>query len=596
MRLSLRDSARARRPSGHPDLETWVRLLRPFRRDYARYLGGTIFRQALLVLGGYSMVWAIRLSTGNAAIPLWGVIAALIVLDFLYLAVDIHLSDLFARRLSFPLFGHLRSAALEKVFQMPLEWHHEQSSGALVGKVNNGVGRVVQTGEALSRELCPALIRTGFSLVPLLLLSLNTTPILIAALGIFAWLTIQENAKRESFRKDRHANYVRDSARFTEYVQAVQPVIQFGQGRRLLAEYGELQQRIIDQGVEEMRVAHAYAWRRNTVLSIARRICQGIWIWELLGRRMDAASVMYLSMLTEELLASFWGYAGLLERIHEGMQPAKILIRLLREKPSIMEEPGAQPVVVPEKVAIHLLNVRFSYLSRKKLIGNLTLSIEEGRILGVVGRSGSGKTTIQNLLPRIFDIEDGSILVCGTDIRKWPLEQLRAVFSCVSQGGGVFFSDMTIMDTIRFARPDADFAEVVDAANCACIHEDILRMPGGYATKLRQGGVNLSKGQQQRIALAQALIALEAGRKILVLDEFTSQLDSETESRILNNLAPRLAGRTAIIIAHRLSTVRRIADRIVVLQDGAVLEEGSHQELVSRNGWYASMARLQAVT
>jgi ABC-type multidrug transport system fused ATPase/permease subunit len=305
---------------------------------------------------------------------------------------------------------------------------------------------------------------------------------------------------------------------------------------------------------------------------------------------------MYLNMLTEDLLSSFWGYAGLLERIYEGLEPTRTLLRLLNETPGIADPPGALPVEVPEEgVAVRLFNVRFSYARGKQVINDFNLSIQEGTVLGIVGRSGSGKTTIQSLLSRLFDVEDGHILVCGTDIRKWPLEQLRSVFAYVSQAGGVFLSGSSVTDTIRFARPGSTFREVVQAAKAACIHEHIIRMPRKYRTRVRQGGSNFSKGQQQRIALAQALLALKDNRKVVVLDEFTSHLDSETEARILRNMAPWLEGRTVIIVAHRLSTVRNIADRIVVLEAGSIVDEGSHEELVQRNGWYAEMARLQAV-
>lgn len=396
----------------------------------------------------------------------------------------------------------------------------------------------------------------------------------MVALVIFAWLTVLENRRRRAFRQARHENYVRDSGMFSEYVQSVQPVIQFGQAARLLDSYTGLQQEIIGQGLKEMDVAHAFAWRKNMVLSAAKRICQALWIWQLRAGSLDAAMVMYLNMLTEELLSSFWGYAGLLERIYEDLEPARTLIELLHEEPSITEGPGVATVKVPEQVGIHLVNIQFSYERGKQVVRNFSLSIEEGQILGIVGRSGSGKTTIQQLLSRLFDIEQGQLLVAGTDIRQWPLDQLRGVFSSVTQGGGVFFSGATVLETIRFARPDATVKEVIAAARCACIHDDVLRMPARYHTVLQQGGSNLSKGQQQRIALAQALVALRDDRKVLVLDEFTSHLDAETETRILRNLRPWLAGRTVIIIAHRLSTVREIADRIVVLRDGAVVRRG----------------------
>jgi ABC-type multidrug transport system fused ATPase/permease subunit len=243
------------------------------------------------------------------------------------------------------------------------------------------------------------------------------------------------------------------------------------------------------------------------------------------------------------------------------------------------------------------MNVKFTYPRRNQaVLRNFKLTIEAGSVLGIVGRSGGGKTTIQNLLTRLFDVQQGSVQICGKDVRQWPLDQLRGLFSQVSQNGGVFFSGMRMSDVLRFTRPEASLREVVQVAKAACIHEDICRMPGKYNTRIGNGcGVSLSKGQQQRVALAQALLAMTDDRRILVLDEFTSALDSETEERILRNLEPWLQGRTVIIIAHRLSTVRKLADRIVVLDKNGIVEQGTHSELIAGDGWYAEMARLQAV-
>jgi ABC-type multidrug transport system fused ATPase/permease subunit len=570
------------------------RLIQPFRRPLSVYLLGTILRQAMLVLGGYTMVWAVRLSLGNRSIPEWLLVAGLIVFDAAYLRFDLLLSWLFASRISFPLFGRLRTIALGKVFEMPLEWHQRQTSGVLVAKVNNGVGRVVQTGEALSREFAPSLIRTGFTLVPLLLFSLYTAPVLLAALTVFGALTVVENRRRAGYRKARYENYVRDSGRFTEYVEAFQPVVQYGQGDRVLREYGGLQEEIVRQGMDEVRLANSFGFRKNLTVTAAKRICQGIWIWQLRCGTLDAAMVMYLNMLTEELLNSLGSYAGLLERMYEGIEPARILVELLEEKPAIADAPGAAPLALPAQAGIRMVDVQFSYGAGKKTLRRMNLVVEEGKVLGIVGRSGAGKTTIQNLLHRTFDVQHGRVEVAGADIRLWPLKQLRSLFAHVGQNGGVFFSENTLLDTIRFARPEAPAEAVMDAARCACIHDDIMRMPEQYQTRMRQAGANLSQGQQQRIALAQALLALDDGRKILILDEFTSALDSGTEAAILRNLVPRLAGRTVIVIAHRLSTLRDIADRIAVLEDGEIIEEGSHRELLRRGGWYAEMARLQA--
>jgi ABC-type multidrug transport system fused ATPase/permease subunit len=215
-------------------------------------------------------------------------------------------------------------------------------------------------------------------------------------------------------------------------------------------------------------------------------------------------------------------------------------------------------------------------------------------VLGIVGGSGIGKTTLQHLLSRMMDVKEGEIAIAGKDVRDWPLRQLRGIFASVSQNGGVLFSHHSVMDTIRFARPTATVEEVIDAARCACIDAEILRMPAGYNTLLGPGGVHLSKGQQQRIGIAQALLALR-DRKVLILDEFTSALDSRTEQQVIDNLKPRLEGKTVIIIAHRLATLRKLADRIVVLDRGGIVEEGSHAELLSQGSRYAELVRLQNI-
>jgi ABC-type multidrug transport system fused ATPase/permease subunit len=305
---------------------------------------------------------------------------------------------------------------------------------------------------------------------------------------------------------------------------------------------------------------------------------------------------MYLNMLTDQLMASFGGYASLLERLYDGLEPTRVLVKLMSDRPAIADDSTRPPVAVAGCAGIHMRDVGFTYPRRvEPVMRNLHLTVAPGMVLGIVGRSGCGKTTIHNLLTRLFDVQRGSIEVCGQDVRQWPLQQLRGTFSYVSQNGGACFSGMRMVDVLRFTRPEATMREVVQVAKAACIHEDICRMPLKYRTRVGLNGTMLSKGQQQRIGLAQALIALQNDRKILVLDEFTSALDSETEARILRNLEPWLAGQTVIIIAHRLSTVRKLAHEIVVLDPSGIVERGTHAELIARDGWYAGMARLQAI-
>lgn len=574
---------------------SYFNLLHPFRREYRRYIAGVVLRQALMVLGGYSLVWALRLALAHATVPEWLFVVGFILFDAGAVSFDLALNYFFSARISYPLFAKLRNASLEKVLQMPMEWHQRQSSGELTGKVNNGVGKVVQTAEGLSRELVPALIQTFFSLIPLLIFSPITAPALLLSLGVFIWLTILENRERQPFARGRHRNYTRDFGLFSETVDAIQPVVQYGQSAQVLRNYDRVQQRIVRQGLAEARVGNRFGLRRNLAITIAKRACQGVWIWQYRNHALDGAMILYLNMLTEQLLASFAGYASLLERIYDGMEPTRILVKLMSEKPAIADDHTVRPVKVPNRVRVRMADVEFAYPRRsQRVLNKLHLTIQPGTVLGIVGRSGCGKTTIQNVLTRMFDVQSGAVEICGRDVRQWPLQQLRGLFSHVSQNGGVFFSGTRMADVIRFARPDAPLRDVVRVAKAACIHDDICRMPEKYKTRIGQGGTSLSKGQQQRIALAQALLAMDDRRKILVLDEFTSALDSETEERILANIEPWLEGRTVIIVAHRLSTVRKLADEIVVMDRTGIVERGTHEELISSGGWYAEMAGLQA--
>ncbi|MBV9401824.1 MAG: ABC transporter ATP-binding protein [Bryobacterales bacterium] len=567
-------------------------VLEPFHRPYLRFLAGVAARQILLIAGGYSLVLLLHKSIGS--VPIWACIAVLLLYDSGLLGLDLRLNISFVQRVSFPMFAYLRSITLGKVFEMPAEWLQRQQTSALAGKINEAVGKVVQTVEGFGRELCPALIRTLLVLVPLVYFSPWTIVFVICAAGMFAAITAMESQRRQPYRKARHQNYARDFGMFSECIENLQPVVHFGQTGRMLGEYRQLQQEIAGQGIEDVRLATRYSARRNFLLSIAKRACQGIWIWQFRKGSLDGAMVMYLNAMLEDLFNSFSGYAGLIERVYDGLEPTRTLVTLLDERSSIRSN-AVNLVEMPEAVGIEFQDVRFAYGNGPDILHNFSLKIEPGTVLGIVGRSGIGKTTIQHVLSRMYDVQQGRIAISGTDIREWPLEQLRGIFSSVSQNGGVFFSGMTILDTIRFARPDANFGQAIDAAKLACIHDEIMRMPDGYFTKTGQRGSTLSKGQQQRIALAQALLAFE-DRKVLILDEFTSALDSQTEQEVLGNLMPLLKGKTVIIIAHRLATLRKIADKIIVLDDTGIVEYGDHSELLSRGGAYAQIARLQATT
>jgi ATP-binding cassette subfamily B protein len=236
---------------------------------------------------------------------------------------------------------------------------------------------------------------------------------------------------------------------------------------------------------------------------------------------------------------------------------------------------------------IEFRDVAFRYGARS-VVHAVNLTIEPGEMLGLVGPSGSGKTTLVNLACRFYDAAEGAVLVDGTDVRSFPIEEYRKHIGLVLQEPFLFYG--TIAENIAYGRPDARREELISAAKAARAHEFILRLPDGYDSLVGERGQSLSGGERQRISIARALLI---DPRILILDEATSSVDSETEREIQLALDNLVLGRTTIAIAHRLSTLSR-ADRLIVMERGQIVEAGSHQELLDRNGLYARLYRAQS--
>jgi len=250
------------------------------------------------------------------------------------------------------------------------------------------------------------------------------------------------------------------------------------------------------------------------------------------------------------------------------------------------DKPDARdaPILVRE---IEFQDVEFEYRPGRPVVRELSVTVPGGTVVALVGRSGAGKTTVTDLVARFHDPTRGRILLNGADIRDLKLRTYRELLAIVQQD--VFLFDGSVRDNISYARHDATDADVEDAARRANAHEFIANLPEGYDTFIGERGVKLSGGQQQRLAIARAILAAP---QILILDEATSNLDTESEQLIQASMATLLAGRTTFVIAHRLSTIRR-ANLILLLEDGRIVERGSHDELMARRGVYHGMVVRQ---
>ena len=269
------------------------------------------------------------------------------------------------------------------------------------------------------------------------------------------------------------------------------------------------------------------------------------------------------------------------------MNSAQRIFEVIDRKPDIVE--AENPIDIERfKGEVELRNVSFSYEPNKQVLKNVSFKVNQGEMIGLVGHSGAGKSTITNIITRLYDVNDGEVLIDGVNIKDISFESLHKNIGIVLQN--TFLFSGTVAENISYGKPDATMDEIIDASKKAHAHEFILNLPDGYETRIGKDGTDLSGGEKQRISIARAILMNPA---ILIFDEATSSLDTNTEQKIQEAMELLVKNRTTIAIAHRFSTLKN-ADRLIVVENGKIVETGTHEELFEKeNGIYSKMAHMQ---
>ncbi len=508
-----------------------------------------------------------------------------------------------AARLGATLFQELRDALFARVgeragcrlalavyrhlFAQPLAFHLEKRTGELARAVERGVHGVAFLLKTVLFSLVPTVFE--FALVILLLL-INYPPslalILFLTIIAYALFTVVTTEWRTRFRREMNRRDNEFSALAVDGLVNYETVKVFANEEHELARLGRALARYEDAAVKsEVSLALLNAGQA-AIIALGLVLAMGVAAAGVVEGTLQVGDVVLVNAFLLQLYVPLNFLGVIYRQLRQSLTDLEAIDRLLERVPEIRDRPQARPLRL-KGGAIRFEGVGFAYHPGRPVLRAVDFAIAEGERVAVVGPSGAGKSTLVRLLFRLFEVQEGRILIDGQDIRDVTLASLRRAIGLVPQDT-VLFHD-TIAANIAYGRPDASPQDIVRAATVAQLHGFIERLPDGYDTVVGERGLKLSGGEKQRVAIARVVLK---DPPILVLDEATSSLDSRTERQLQEALFEVARGRTTLMIAHRLSTVVD-ADQILVLADGRIAERGRHRELLARGGLYAEMWQRQ---
>ncbi|MFE9535834.1 ABC transporter ATP-binding protein [Streptomyces sp. NPDC006691] len=501
----------------------------------------------------------------------------------------------------------LRTAVFDHVQRMPVAFFTRTRTGALVSRLNNDV---IGAQRAFSNTLSGVvsnLVTLLLTLAVMLGISWQITLLALVLLPVFVLPARRMGTRMARLQREAAEHNAAMGTRMTERFSAPGATLikLFGRPADESAEFAARAGRVRDIGVRTAMAQSAFITALTLVSALALALVYGLGGYYALRGSLEAGAVVSLALLLTRLYAPLTSLAGARVEVMSALVSFERVFEVLDLKPLIAEKPGARTVPAgPVSVEFH--DVRFGYPAADKVslasleevssldtrggtevLHGVSFRAEPGQMVALVGSSGAGKSTVAQLLPRLYDVDAGTVRLGGIDVRDLTADSIRGTIGMVTQDGHLFHE--SVRANLTLARPDADEEHLWEALRRARLDGLVASLPDGLDTVVGERGYRLSGGERQRLTIARLLLARQ---RVVILDEATAHLDNTSEASVQEALGEALEGRTAVVIAHRLSTVRS-ADLILVVEDGRIVERGTHDELLRTGGRYEELYRTQ---